>query len=247
METTSPAALSPLMERDGRGPLQRFITHVRTASRHKRSALFHATFRLDEHTRILDLGGANGVHVHALLSGTPVRPGNVYVADTDHTAVQSAADRFGYVPVPIGDDGPLPFADAWFDIVLCSSVIEHVTIPPGEIWTERSGARFSRRARAHQAAFARELVRVGRGYFVQVPYRWFPVETHTWLPFVAYLPRAWLCTIIAVSNRIWIKQTVPDFYLPTAREMRQYFPQARLRRERFLGLTKSLIATGGES
>lgn len=245
MATTTPAALSPLMEHDGGGLLQRAIARVRTASRHKRSALFHASFVLDEHTRILDLGGANGVHVHALLSGTPVRPANVHVADTDHAAVQAAADRFGYVAVPLGDDAPLPYPDGWFDIVLCSSVIEHVTVPPAEIWTERSGARFSQRARAHQGAFARELVRVGRSYFVQVPYRWFPVETHTWLPFVAYLPRSWQCAIIAVSNRFWIKQTVPDFYLPTAAEMRGYFPRTRLCRERFLGLTKSLIAIGG--
>lgn len=247
MRTSSPAALSPLMERDGRGPLQKFISHVRTASRHKRSALFHATFELDENTRILDLGGANGIHVHALLSGTAVRPANVHVADTDHAAVQVAADRFGYVPVPLGAGEALPYEDGWFDIVLCSSVIEHVTVPAAEIWTERSGARFGLRARAQQAAFARELVRVGRGYFVQVPCRWFPVETHTWLPFVAYLPRSWQCAIIAVSNRIWIKQTVPDFYLPTAAEMRGYFPQAKLCRERFMGFTKSLIAIGGRN
>jgi hypothetical protein len=242
METTSPAALSPLMERDGRGPLQKLIAHVRTGSRRKRSALFHATFQLGENTRILDLGGANGVHVHALLSGTPVQPGNVHVADTDHAAVRSASERFGYVPVPLAHDASLPFPDAWFDIVLCSSVIEHVTIPPDEVWTERSGARFSRRARARQREFARELVRVGRRYFVQAPYRWFPVETHTWLPFVAYLPRSWQCAVMSVSNRVWIKQTVPDFHLPTVSEMRDYFPRAQLRRERFLGLTKSLIA-----
>jgi hypothetical protein len=242
METTTTATDSPLMEQDGRGPLQKLITRIRTDSRRKRSALFHATFTLTGQTRILDLGGANGVHVHALLSGTPVRPGNVHVADTDHAAVRSAAERFGYMPVPLEHDAPLPFADGWFDIVLCSSVLEHVTIPPQEIWHERSGARFRRRARARQSTFARELARVGRGYFVQVPYRWFPVETHTWLPLVAYLPRSWQCTLIAISNRVWIKQTVPDFHLPTVREMREYFPAAQLQRERFLGLTKSLIA-----
>ena len=44
----------------------------------------------------------------------------------------------------------LPFADDVFDLVYCSSVIEHV--PP-----------------ARRAAFAAELRRVGRGWFVQTP------------------------------------------------------------------------------
>jgi hypothetical protein len=83
---------------------------------------------------------------------------------------------------------------------------------------------------------------VGRGYFVQVPYRWFPVETHTWLPFVSYLPRPVLCKVIRIANRVWIKKTDPDFHLPTVREMRTCFPAARIGRERLLGLTKSVIA-----
>lgn len=242
MSSTTPAALSPLMERDESGPLQKLIRSLRTASRRKRSALFHANFELHENTRVLDLGGANGVHVHALLSGTPVRPENVHVADVDHGAVRTAAERFGYAPVPLTGEGPLPFPTGWFDVVLCSSVIEHVTMPLEEAWKVRSGREFSRRARIRQREFAQELARVGRGYFVQVPYRWFPVETHTWLPFVAYLPRFWLCRIIAVANRAWIKKTDPDFYLPTAREMRAYFPDATLLRERFMGLSKSIIA-----
>ena len=44
----------------------------------------------------------------------------------------------------------LPFADGEFDLVYCSSVIEHV--PP-----------------ARRAAFAAELRRVGRGWMVQTP------------------------------------------------------------------------------
>src|SRR6185369_449900 len=104
-----------------------------------------------------------------------------------------------------------------------------------------SGARFARRSRPQQRAFAQELARVGRGYFVQVPNRWFPVETHSWLPFLSYLPRSWQCCTIALSNRVWIKKTDPDFYLPTAAQMREYFPAGELAREKVCGITKSLI------
>jgi hypothetical protein len=229
------------VERDEGGVLRGFIRRVRTASRNRRSALFRSMFELGPQTRVLDLGGSNGAHVHSLLSGTAVKPENVYIADVDLRAVRSAASRFGFVPVPLTGEGDLPFDDAYFDVVLCSSVLEHVTIPSEEIWSERSTTRFNARARERQLRFAREIERVSCSYFVQVPNRWFPIETHTWLPFVSYLPRSWQLSVIAISNRFWIKKTSPNFYLPTAADMCRYFPTAALMREKAGGLTKSLI------
>ena len=63
----------------------------------------------------------------------------------------------------------LPFADGQFDLVYCSSVIEHV--PP-----------------ARRAAFAAEIRRVGKGWFVQTPAWSFPIEPHALLPGAHWLP-----------------------------------------------------------
>jgi SAM-dependent methyltransferase len=241
MSNTPESAASPLIELDEGGLLRGLIRRVRTTSRLRRSALFRSLFELGPQTRVLDLGGSNGAHIHSLLAGTAVRPENVYVADVDAQAVRLAASRFGFVPVTLTGEADLPFDDGYFDVVLCSSVLEHVTIPSEEIWRERSTARFRQRARARQQRFAREIERVSREYFVQVPNRWFPLETHTWLPFVGYMPRSWQLRVIAVSNRFWIKKTAPNFYLPTAGDMRRYFPTAALMREKVCGLTKSLI------
>ena len=199
-------------------------------------------FDLQPTTRVLDLGGSNGVHLNSCLAGTEVSPKNVYIADLGAAEVESAAVRFGYTPVVVSGSGPLPFPDKFFDLVFCSSVLEHVTLPEEAAWLETSGARFGRLARGRQRQFASEISRIGAGYFVQVPYRWFPVETHTWLPFVGYLPRFIQCPVIGISNRVWIKATVPDFYLPTAGDMAGYFPDAQILREKVWGLTKSLIA-----
>ena len=65
----------------------------------------------------------------------------------------------------------LPFADDDFDLVYSSSVIEHV--PP-----------------ARREAFASEVRRVGRGWFVQTPALSFPIEPHALLPFAHWLPTA---------------------------------------------------------
>lgn len=241
MSNTQESTISPLVELDEGGLLRGVIRRARTTSRNRRSALFRSLFDLGPQTRVLDLGGSNGAHSHALLSGTAVRPENVYIADVDQPALRTAASRFGFVPVPLQAEADLPFDDGYFDVVLCSSVLEHVTIPADEIWRERSTARFRQRARERQSRFAREIERISRSYFVQVPNRWFPVETHTWLPFVGYMPRPWQLRVIAASNRVWIKKTDPNFYLPTAGDMCRYFPGATLMREKVCGITKSLI------
>ncbi len=78
----------------------------------------------------------------------------------------------------LGDvlDG-LPFADGEFDLAYCSSVIEHV-------------------APADREAFARELRRVARGWYVQTPAFSFPLEPHALLPIAHWLP-------VAVRRPYW--------------------------------------------
>ncbi len=66
----------------------------------------------------------------------------------------------------------LPFADGEFDLVYCNSVIEH--IPP-----------------ARRQAFAAELRRVARGWYVQTPAWSFPIEPHALLPGAQWLPVRW--------------------------------------------------------
>ncbi|MHB1468372.1 MAG: class I SAM-dependent methyltransferase [Solirubrobacteraceae bacterium] len=65
----------------------------------------------------------------------------------------------------------IPFGEREFDAVYCSSVIEHVE-------------------RERRAGLAREIRRVGRGFFVQTPAWEFPIEPHCLLPFAHWLPRA---------------------------------------------------------
>lgn len=65
----------------------------------------------------------------------------------------------------------LPFADGEFDLAYSSSVVEHV-------------------APDKRHAFAQEIQRVGRGFYVQTPAWSFPVEPHALLPFAHWLPVA---------------------------------------------------------
>lgn len=209
-------------------------------SRARRGRMFRETFRIGPETTILDLGGGTGGHIASILE-TPAR---VTVADISADDLAQARAR-GFATVQLaGDDDPtLPFTDGQFDVVFCSSVIEHVTGPKEEMRWTADGVRFEASARENQRRFADEIRRVARGYFVQTPYRYFPVESHSWLPMpVILLPRAMTVRVIRLTNRFWPKGTRPDFRLLNRREFQALFPEARILDEKVAGMTKSLIA-----
>lgn len=211
-------------------------------ARGRRAEIFGAQFVLDENTHILDLGSENGEHIHSVVRSSNVRPANVYIADLDARKLAEGHSRFGFTPVHIEEGGALPFPDRFFDIVHCSSVIEHVTVPKELVWQVRCGSEFRTRALLRQAQFAAEIARLGRQYFVQTPHRAFLLESHSWLPFVGYLPRRLLVPLLAFTNRFWVKRTAPDWHLLDKRQLAVLFEDATIIEERVLGLVKSLIA-----
>jgi len=71
------------------------------------------------------------------------------------------------------DDVRLPFADRSFDLALSFAVLEHVG------------------SAEQQRRFVAELSRVARAFVLYTPYRYFPVEMHTLLPFTHWLPNRW--------------------------------------------------------
>ena len=141
------------------GPLARLAGPLASRARARRHERFFALTRLQPGARVLDVGcGALGLR--------GLEP------DLDITGVDLLEDPSYPGPLVRADpaDG-LPFADREFDLVYCSSVIEHV--PP-----------------ARRAAFAAELRRVARGWLVQTPALSFPIEPHSLLPGAHWLPRA---------------------------------------------------------
>ncbi len=192
-----------------------------------RMAKFQRLFRITEETRILDVGGtpANWTLLN-------VRP-KVTILNLPR-AIEEDRESMTWI---FADGCRLPFRDKSFDIVFSNSVIEHLGGP------------------ASHREYASEVARVGVRYFVQTPNRWFPVEPHLLTPLVHFLPIGWQrWWIERFTVWEWLARPRPDqraFYLQhylndirllDGRAMRLLFPDARLVRERFLGLTKSLIA-----
>ena len=124
--------------------------------------------------------------------------------------------RYPNIPYVQGDACALPFRDAEFDIVFSNAVIEHV----GD--------------RERQRAFVSEAIRVGRRVFITTPNRRFPIEVHTRLPFVHWLPDA-------ISHRVYRatgKEIGPEVELLTRRSLAALFPG----RARIVGLGLTLVA-----
>jgi hypothetical protein len=69
--------------------------------------------------------------------------------------------------------GRLPAADREFDVAVSFAVLEHVG------------------SRARQREFIAELTRVADAFLLYAPYRYFPVEVHTFVPFLHWLPAPW--------------------------------------------------------
>lgn len=127
------------------------------------------------------------------------------------------------------------FAGRTFDLVHSNSVIEHVGS-----WNEMQ-------------AFAANVRRLGRRYYVQTPNYWFAYEPHFRFPGFQYLP-AWLRVELIrrfalgffprIPDRNEARRVIREHALISTRQMAKLFPDARIRHERFFGLNKSILAVG---
>lgn len=184
--------------------------------RKRRLALLLELFRPEPEHLVLDLG-TWGSFVE---SGWPY-PDRLVALDRERREALAGSAGVKFV---VGDGRALPFGDGCFDLVICNSVIEHV-----------GGAE-------DQARLASEIRRVARRYFVQVPYKYFPIDPHYFtIPYFQLLPerlQRLICRCFPVGY-LERGQHMPIRY-PTARELRRLFPEAEIRRERLLFLTKSL-------
>lgn len=222
------------------GALRRLAASKREAWHTSRAELLFRLLEVKPGASILDLGGQDGSFMVRVRDRLDAR---ITIADIGTDALAVAKSR-GFETCTLTEGEPLPFAEGEFDVVFCNSVIEHVTFPKDDCINRKIPNReWVAESLRNQAAFADEIQRVGKAYFVQTPHRAFPIEAHTWLPVVGWLPHQLTVSVVKVSDRYWVKHCgYVDWNLLGAAEMRKLFPDASLHVERVLGMPKSLIA-----
>lgn len=185
-------------------------------SRRKR---LHAMFPPEKFQSIIDVGG--------IASHWEGETGDI-------TLLNLTQQTTSKCKVIVGDGRNTECADKSFDLAYSNSVIEHVGT-----WQD-------------QVAFATELRRLGKGVYCQTPNRWFPIEVHYltfflhWYPnllrnyFVVRFFTGW--GLLARPDRKEVQDFANSIELLSYKEMKTLFPDCEIKKERFLGFTKSLIA-----
>ena len=153
----------------------RLVDVISLRSRRRKLRLFLDELRRASNTSILDVGADELGFGESGSCGTLNFFEELYPWPEQITALglQDGAGfraRYPHIRYVQGDALALPFADGEFDIVFSNAVIEHV----GD--------------RERQQRFVSEALRVGKRVFLTTPNRRFPIEVHTRLPLVHWLP-----------------------------------------------------------
>lgn len=205
------------------------VSNVSRRFRSRRGAVLREQFLDIASMRIVDVGGSRHFWQESQL-GVPASNVTIYNIGAGDTH-GAAADAFADAQIKTYDGKRLPEADQSFDLAICNSVIEHVSLE-------------------QRASLVAELRRVAKHVYVQTPAKSFPIEPHFLVPLLQWLPRTVGYAVVHISpwrllsrpSRETIKSYFWGTQLLTLRDMRTLLPDAKIYRERLLGLTKSFAA-----
>ena len=127
------------------------------------------------------------------------------------------------------DGGKFPFKDGEFEFVHSNAVIEHV-------------GGFS-----DQQKFLQELIRVSKkGVFFTTPNKYFPIEMHTNILFLHFLPKFLFDKLLVLFNKSWASGDY--MYLLSAFDLKKMikcnsksYQSFNIKKERLFGFTYQLI------
>jgi hypothetical protein len=172
--------------------------------------------------RVLDLGGT-AISWRLL----PMRPRSVTLVNLD----QADEPAESWMNVVHADACAGGFGK--YDLVFSNSLVEHL------------------RGHARRQQFAEVVQESAPSWWIQTPYRYFPIEPHWFFPGFQCRPfpaRLMICRhwntlhVPAIKDRAKAAELVASVELISATEMRMYFPDSEIWFERIAGLPKSLVS-----
>jgi hypothetical protein len=204
---------------------KRIVTGPAARRREDRARWLADTFPDLDQMSVIDLGGRVLTWQRA-----PVRPKRVHVVNLE----PPPAEIPDWAEVDHADACALPehIASRRYDLVFSNSVIEHVG------------------GHANRQRFADAVRQMADAYWVQTPYRYFPVEPHWIAPGMQFLPvtaraqlaRRWPLGFGRGKTTEAAVKAVLQIELIDRTQMRHYFPDAVISAEKILGMPKSLVA-----
>lgn len=208
-----------------RHPLRRQASKIGFRARKAMYEMFVEQLRPTEADRVVDIGVTPDEEMIDSNFFEQLYPWRERITATSVEDASNIEQRFPGVTFVQTEPGRLPFEDAAFELAFCSAVVEHV-------------------GPENQKSFVAEVTRVAGGCFVTVPNRWYPIEVHTFLPFLHWLPRSTHRRLLRLLRRpFWADPA--NLHLLSAREFVALFPpeaNVRILRKRTFGFTSNLVA-----
>lgn len=209
-------------------PLTRLRSWFAWRARQRMFNLFMAHAEAGPNSRVLDLGVTPDTSLVESNHFEQVYPFPERLTAASIEPVSGLQARFPGVRFMQIPAGRLPFEDGAFDACFCSAVIEHVG------------------SRDEQARFLAEVARVSKRFCLTTPNRWFPIDFHTILPLIHWLPqRLHQRALRTLGKEFWAK--TENLNLMGAGDLLAMTPagvQLEVKRVRLLGWTSNLVVLG---
>jgi hypothetical protein len=164
--------------------VEKIAIQVSTKNRFYKYSLFIQIFSPDAQTMILDIGVENAVHPWSnfLEEHYPYQH-NITALSIEE--VKKFNQKYPLVQTVIYQGDIFPFRDKSFDIAWSNAVLEHV----GDT--------------AAQVLFLKEIHRCSKQAFITTPNLFFPVELHTRIPFLHWLPKKTFDSFLKKIGKGW--------------------------------------------
>jgi len=201
---------------------QRFSHHFRD----KKWELFTQQFSFTKDARVLDIGYQNDEYQDAdnYLEKHYPHPEHITALGIEES--EQFQQRYPMVKTVRYDGQHFPFSENEFDIAWSNATLEHVG------------------TRAEQVQFLKEIYRTARSGFITTPNKGFPLEVHTRLPFIHWLPKPLFSAIVKMLGKGWAAGEYMD--LLSSRTLHVAVEAAgwenyTIHRQKFLGFTLQFI------
>jgi len=155
------------------------------SNRLRKYNFFISYFKPTINTQILDVGPSEREYLENanIIEKRYSYPENITVLGIED--FEQFSKRYPKVKIVKYKGDIFPFRDKEFDICWCNAVIEHVG------------------NRDKQEKFLKEIYRVSKTAFITTPNRYFPLEVHTKIPLLHYLPKKVFDKLLIKMGKSW--------------------------------------------
>jgi SAM-dependent methyltransferase len=197
-------------------------------NRDRKWRLFLDKIKPTKETKILDVG-FNEIEYSATdnyLEKNYEYPENITALGFENSQGKEFTKRYPRVKAIYYQGGRFPFADQFFDLCWSNAVLEHVG------------------SREKQTEFLREIKRTAKRAFITTPNRYFPIEIHTRLPLLHFLPKVFFDWFARLIGKGWASGDYMN--LLSLSELKQLLKSAgienyQIYKNKFLGFTMDFV------